>query len=82
MLHNHWLIDMYEVNINLLKQSNCHLKLSHKFHVFIIFLFNQKKKKKIETHFALSVNVSAINESLILFLAQHSTLKIQIPILV
>lgn len=78
MLHNHWLIDMYEVNINLLKQSNCHLKLSHKFHVFIIFLFNQKKK----THFALSVNVSAINESLILFLAQHSTLKIQIPILV
>lgn len=74
---------MYEVNINLLKQSNCHLKLSHKFHVFIIFLFNQKKKKKkIETHFALSVNVSAINESLILFLAQHSTLKIQIPILV
>lgn len=78
MLHNHWLIDMYEVNINLLKQSNCHLKLSHKFHVFIIFLFNQKKK----THFALSVNVSAINESLILFLAQHSTLKIQMPILV
>lgn len=74
---------MYEVNINLLKQSNCHLKLSHKFHVFIIFLFNQKKKKKkIETHFALSVNVSAINESLILFLAQHSTLKIQMPILV
>lgn len=69
---------MYEVNINLLKQSNCHLKLSHKFHVFIIFLFNQKKK----THFALSVNVSAINESLILFLAQHSTLKIQMPILV
>lgn len=68
---------MYEVNINLLKQSNCHLKLSHKFHVFIIFLFNQK-----ETHFALSVNVSAINESLILFLAQHSTLKLQIPILV
>lgn len=81
MLHNHWLVDMYEVNINLLKQSNCHLKLSHKFHVFIIFLFNQKKKK-IETHFALSVNVSAINESLILFLAQHSTLKLQIPILV
>lgn len=46
------------------------------------YLIKKKKKKKIETHFALSVNVSAINESLILFVAQHSTLKIQMPILV
>lgn len=48
----------------------------------LYFYLIKKKKKKIETHFALSVNVSAINESLILFVAQHSTLKIQMPILV
>lgn len=50
--------------------------------MYSLYFYLIKKKKKIETHFALSVNVSAINESLILFLAQHSTLKIQIPILV
>lgn len=38
--------------------------------MYSLYFYN--KKIKIETHFALSVSVSAINESLILFLAQHT----------